>query len=54
MIRVKYHNNYYRDFAGLVTDTVGIFGLMPNLTVICERDVAHLNFSAGGNRVISL
>ena len=41
-------------FAGFVTDTVGTFGLMPNLTVICERDVAHLNFSTGGNKVDSL
>ena len=41
-------------FAGLVTDNVGIFGLLPNLTVICERDVAHLNFSTGGNIVQSL
>ena len=48
---VKYHNYY---FAGFVTDIVGNFGLLPNLTVICERDVAHLNFSTGGNRVTSL
>ena len=51
---IKYHNYY---FAGrLVTDTVGNLGLMPNLTVICdhEREVAHLNFSTGGNIVTSL
>ena len=51
--QVSYYD-YYHDFAGLVTDTVGIFGLMPNLTVMCERDVAHLNFSTGGNIVASL
>ena len=53
---VKYHTvtMIITYFTGLVTDTVGTFGLMPNLTVICEGDVAHLNFSAGGNRVISL
>ena len=27
---------------------------MVNLTVTCERDVAHLNFSTGGLRVSSI
>ena len=33
---------------------MGTFGLMPNLTVMCERDMAHLNFSTGGNIVEGL
>ena len=51
IINIKY---YYYYCTAIVTDSVGIFGLMANLTVVCERDVAHLNFSTGGNIVRSL
>jgi hypothetical protein len=51
LIIVKYHNKI---FAGLVATSVGITGLMANLTVLCEREVAQLYFNTGGNKVKSL